>query len=423
MRGGKLMNHRIIFHVDVNSAFLSWNAVYALQHGAKVDLRKLPSIVGGNQATRHGIVLAKSIPAKKYGIQTGEPVVSARRKCPNLVVSPPDYLLYMKCSQSMIEILKEYSDKIQIFSIDECFIDMTCMQRLLGRDYHKIATEIKDRIKNELGFTVSVGISTNKLLAKMGSDLQKPDAVVTLFPEEVKEKMWPLPVRDLYMCGKATEKKLHSMGIYTIGDLARTEPEYLKYKLKSWGEMLYNFAHGIEDSEVNPNGSIPYIKSIGNSCTIHFDVEDYDTAHKVLLSLVETVGMRLRHGNFCCRLIQVSIKTNELISYSHQRKFEVPTDCTNAIYEEACRLFDNAWKGEPIRHLGVRVSELCGNDFIQLSLFDKDWQKHRLIDRAIDEIRMKYGSYSVYRASFLHSRLAPLQGGIVEDFPVMSSIL
>ncbi|NMB97377.1 MAG: DNA polymerase IV [Clostridiaceae bacterium] len=417
------MNRRIIFHVDVNSAFLSWSSVYALQHGCKVDFRTVPAIVGGNQATRHGIVLAKSIPAKKYGIQTGEPIVDARRKCPALVVIPPDYILYMKCSEAMIKILKEYSDQIQIFSIDECFIDMTCMQKLLGGDYNRIATEIKDRIKNELGFTVSIGISTNKLLAKMGSDLQKPDAVVTLFPEEIKKKMWPLPVRDLYMCGKATEKKLHGMGIYTIGDLAQTEPEYLKYKLKSWGEMLYNFAHGIENSQVNPNGSIPYIKGIGNSCTIHFDVEDYETAHKVLLSLVETVGMRLRRGNFCCRLVQVSIKTNKLTSYSHQRKFEVPTDCTNAIYEEVCRLFDNAWKGEPIRHLGVRVSELCGNDFIQLSLFDKNWEKHRLIDRAIDEIRMKYGSHSVFRAGFLYSGLAPLQGGIVEDFPVMSSIL
>ena len=180
------MNRRIIFHIDVNSAFLSWNAVYALQHGAKVDLRELPSIVGGNQATRHGIVLAKSIPAKKYGIQTGEPIVSALKKCPNLIVTPPDYLLYMKCSEAMLEILREYSDKVQIFSIDECFMDMTCMHSLLGGDYKKIAEEIKNRIKNELGFTVSIGISTNKLLAKMGSDLEKPDAVVTLFPEEKK---------------------------------------------------------------------------------------------------------------------------------------------------------------------------------------------------------------------------------------------
>mgnify|MGYP000939944379 CR=1 FL=1 len=417
------MDNRIIFHIDANSAFLSWSAVHALQHGAKVDLREIPSIVGGNQATRHGIVLAKSIPAKKYGIQTGEPVIDAKRKCPKLIVIPPDYCLYMKCSGAMIEIFKGYSDQVQVFSIDECFIDMSNMKKLLGGDYIKIATEIKDRVRNELGFTVSIGISTNKLLAKMGSDLKKPDAVVTLFPEEIEEKMWCLPVRDLYMCGEATEKKLHGMGIYTIGNLAQAEPEFVKYKLKSLGEMLLSFANGIENSQVKTNGAIPYVKGIGNSCTIHFDVEDHDTAHKVILSLVETVGMRLRHGHFCCRLIQVSIKTNELISYSHQRKFEVPTDCTNAIYEKACKLFDNVWKGEPIRRLGVRVSELCGDDFVQLSFFDKNWEKQRLIDKAVDEIRMKHGSLSVYRAGFLHSRLAPLQGGITEDFPIMTSIL
>jgi DNA polymerase-4 len=296
------------------------------------------------------------------------------------------------------------------------------MERILGEPI-QTAYVIKDRIKKELGFTVSIGISSNKLLAKMASDLKKPDAVTTLFTDEIPSKMWKLDVRDLYMVGQATEAKLTRMGIFTIGDLARTEIEFLKYKFKSWGEVLWCFANGIEESPVKPDGAIPYIKGIGNSCTIHFDVEDKETAHKVLLSLVETVGMRLRHGNFCCRLVQVSIKTNELRSYSHQRKFLVPTDCTNAIYEEACRLFDVAWKGEPIRHLGVRVSELCGNDFVQLSLLENNYEKQRLVDKAVDGIRLKYGSYSVFRAGFLHSRLSPLQGGIVEEFPIMTSIL
>lgn len=417
------MKDRIIFHIDANSAYLSWSAVYALQHGASIDYRDIPSVVGGNQATRHGIVLAKSIPSKKYGIQTGEPIVDAKNKCPNLVIIPPDYYVYMKCSSAMIDILREYCDQIQVFSIDECFCDMTGMQRLLGDNYVKIATEIKDRIKTELGFTVSIGISTNKLLAKMGSELKKPDGVSTLYPEEIKGKLWPLPIRELYMCGAATEKKMHQLGIFTVGDLARTEPELLKYKLKSWGVMLYNFAHGIEESQVKLGGAVPYIKGIGNSCTIHFDVEEKETAHKVLLSLVETVGMRLRHGEFSCRLVQVSIKTNELISYSHQRKFLVPTDCTNEIYKEACRLFDHAWKGEPIRHLGVRVSELCGNDFIQLSFLQENHEKQRKVDRAVDKIRLKYGPATVIRSTFLWSRLSALQGGIVEDFPVMSSIL
>jgi len=416
------MGERIIFHIDANSAFLSWSAVNALQHGATVDYREIPSIVGGNQATRHGIVLAKSIPAKKYGIQTGEPVIQAKQKCPGLLVLPPEYFVYMKCSSAMIDIIRDHSDTIQVFSIDEVFVDYTCMEKLLG-DPVETAHQLKDRIKKELGFTVSVGISSNKLLAKMASDLKKPDAVTTLFKDEIPTKMWGLDVRDLYMVGQATEAKLKRMGIYTIGDLANTEIEFLKYKFKSWGEVLWCFANGIEDSPVKPDGAIPYIKGIGNSCTIHFDVEDRETAHKVLLSLVETVGMRLRNGKFCCRLVQVSIKTNELRSYSHQHKFFVPTDCTNAIYKEACRLFDAMWKGEPIRHLGVRVSELCGNDFVQLSLLENSFEKQRLIDLAVDDIRLKYGSHSVFRAGFLHSRLAPMQGGIVEDFPIMTSIL
>jgi len=416
------MGERIIFHIDANSAFLSWSAVNALQHGATVDYREIPSIVGGNQATRHGIVLAKSIPAKKYGIQTGEPVIQAKQKCPGLLVLPPEYFVYMKCSSAMIDIIRDHSDTIQVFSIDEVFVDYTCMEKLLG-DPVETAHQLKDRIKKELGFTVSVGISSNKLLAKMASDLKKPDAVTTLFKDEIPTKMWGLDVRDLYMVGQATEAKLKRMGIYTIGDLANTEIEFLKYKFKSWGEVLWCFANGIEDSPVKPDGAIPYIKGIGNSCTIHFDVEDRETAHKVLLSLVETVGMRLRNGKFCCRLVQVSIKTNELRAYSHQHKFFVPTDCTNAIYKEACRLFDAMWKGEPIRHLGVRVSELCGNDFVQLSLLENSFEKQRLIDLAVDDIRLKYGSHSVFRAGFLHSRLAPMQGGIVEDFPIMTSIL
>ena len=323
----------------------------------------------------------------------------------------------------MIDILKEYCDQVQVFSIDECFLDMSNMERLLGNDYVKIATEMKDRIKAELGFTVSIGISSNKLLAKQAGEFKKPDGVSTCFHEEIAQKLWPLPIRELYMCGAATEEKLHRMGIYTIGDLAKSDIEWVKYKLKSWGEMLYCFAHGVEDSPVKPNGAIPYIKGIGNSCTIHFDVEDKETAHRVLLSLVETVGMRLRHGGFCCRLVQVSIKTSELKSYSHQRKFFVPTDCTTSIYEESCRLFDVMWKGEPIRHLGVRVSELHGNDFIQLSLLEDNREKKRQVDKTVDRIRLKFGSYSVIRAGFLHTRLAPLQGGVVEEFPIMTSIL
>jgi phosphoglycerol geranylgeranyltransferase len=224
-------NKRLIFHIDVNSAYLSWEAVYRLQQGAEIDLRTIPSVVGGDVESRHGIVLTKSIPAKKYGIQTGETLFTARQKCPDLVVVPPHYELYMLCSNAMVNILKEYTPTIQRYSVDECFLDFTSMENFY-EDPVELAYTIKDRIRNELGFTASVGISNNKLLAKMGSDIKKPDAVITLFPIEIKDKMWPLPVEDLFMVGRATLTKLHNLNIFTIGDLANFDLKILKEKLK-----------------------------------------------------------------------------------------------------------------------------------------------------------------------------------------------
>lgn len=414
---------RTIFHIDVNSAFLSFEAVYRLQHGDRVDLREIPSAVAGSQATRHGIILAKSIPTKKYGIKTGEAVWQAKQKCPGLVLVPPNYALYICCHSALIDLVKNYSDRVQVFSVDECFLDMTGM-KLLG-DPITVANEIRERIKQELGFTVSIGVSSNKLLAKMGSDLKKPDAVTTLYPHEIKDKMWPLPVEEMYMVGRATAPKLRRLGIYTIGELARFDINLLKHTFKSWGVLLWNYANGIEDSEISSSGSSA-IKSIGNSTTIHFDVDDRITAHHVLLSLVETVGMRLRHSGFCASVIAVSIRRAEDLGfYSHQMTLQTPTDCTNAIYECCKRLFDECWKGEPIRHLGVRVSQLSSADYVQLSMFEKDWEEQRRIDRAVDSIRMRFGPGAVIRSNFLWSRLAPLQGGLSEDasYPVMTNIL
>ncbi|HHY82368.1 MAG TPA: DNA polymerase IV [Clostridiales bacterium] len=414
---------KLIFHVDVNSAFLSFEAVYRLQHGAKVDLRDIPSAVAGSQATRHGIILAKSAPTKKYGVKTGEAVWEAKRKCPHLVTIPPNYALYMCCHHSLVELLKSFTDKVQVFSIDECFMDMSGI--IEESQSIEAANKVRECIKKELGFTVSIGISTNKLLAKMASDLKKPDAVSTLFPPEIPEKMWPLPVEELYMVGRATSYKLRKMGIDTIGSLANCDPELLKYKFKSWGELIWNYANGIEDSPVSLS-SREVIKGMGNSTTIHFDVEDKETAYQVLLSLVETVGMRLRFEGLCCRVISVSIKRAEdLTLYSHQLKIQSPIDSTTAIYGYCKQLFDEAWKGEPIRHLGVRVSDLSPASNVQLSMFERDWEKQKKVDRAVDQIRMKFGPGSIFRSNFLWSGLAPLEGGLSDDasYPVMTSIL
>jgi len=414
---------KLIFQIDVNSAYLSWEAAYRLQHGEKIDLRTIPSVVGGDEASRHGIVLTKSIPAKKFYIHTGETLHSARTKCPDLVVVPPRYWLYMQCSSAMNELLKEYTPQIQRFSVDESFLDFSNMEHLYP-DYIELAQIIKERIKAELGFTVNIGISNNKLLAKVASDFKKPDNIHTLFPGEIKEKMWPLPVEELFMVGRATAPKLNKLNIFTIGDLATYDLSILKYKLKSHGVVIWNYANGIDNSEVRKSNFIE-MKGIGNSTTIAFDVEDKETAYKVLLSLCETVAMRLRDSQNCCSVVSVSIRGSDLIFYSRQKKLLVPTDSTRKIYEVACYLFDDAWKGNPIRHLGIHITDFCGNEFYQYSLLDTfNYEKDRKINKTIDEIRMKYGSKAIERSCFLHSGLPSMCGGIGEDdYPLMSSIL
>jgi DNA polymerase IV len=414
---------RVIFHIDVNSAYLSWTATHMLQQGEILDIREIPSIVGGDPVTRHGIVLAKSIPAKKFKIQTGETVYAALQKCPDLYIAPPKYDLYMKCSNAMVGIFREYTPNIQRFSVDECFLDFTNMENLYP-DYLELAHEIRERIKKELGFTVSIGVSNNKLLAKVASDLKKPDAVITLFPAEIRTKMWPLPVEDLFMVGRATLPKLHNLNIFTIGDLANCDLKLLKEKLKSHGQMIWNYANGIEFSEVRKSNHID-VKGMGNSTTIPFDVTKREEAHKVILALSETVGMRLRDSGNCCSLISVHYRTSEFYNVGRQRKIYYYTDSTKKIASVAYELFDELWKGEPLRHIGVRVSELSTNEFCQITLFEeKNNAKNSALDKTIDNIRLRFGSKSVIRCSFLHSGIKPLMGGVQEDdYQLMSSIL
>lgn len=414
---------RLIFHIDVNSAYLSWEATYRLQQGDSIDLREIPSVVGGDEASRHGIVLAKSIPAKRYSIQTGETLFNARLKCPEVIIVPPRYWVYMQCSSAMHEILQEYTPQIQRFSIDESFLDFSNMEHLYS-DYMELAETIRERIKRVLGFTVNIGISNNKLLAKVASDLKKPDRIHTLFLHEIEEKMWPLPVEDLFMVGRATALKLHKININTIGDLANYDVEILRNIFKSHGQLIWNYANGIDNSEVRKSNYIE-MKGIGNSTTIAFDVEDKDTAHKVLLSLCETVGMRLRDSHNCCNVVAVNIRGSDLISYSRQKKLSTATDSTRKIYEVACTLFDNVWKGNPIRHLGVHITDFCNNDFYQYTLLDSfNYDKDSKLNKAVDEIRLKYGHKAIFRSCFLQSGLSSMCGGVgEEEYPLMSSML
>ena len=390
---------RIIFHIDVNSAFLSWTAVERLNKGEPIDLREIPSIVGGDSETRHGIVLAKSTPAKKYGIVTGEPIAMALRKCPELVCVPPDFPLYARNSRRMFEILSHYSDRIEQFSIDEGFLEYSGMEKLLGPPL-ETAEMIRQRIKKELGFTVNIGVSCNKILAKMAGELEKPDKLITLFPEEIEEKLWPLPVEDLFMVGRRTSPRLREMGIRTIGELANFPLPLLEKEFKSFGRMLHAYANGIDDSPVVPESEATELKSIGNSTTTSFDVEDRETAYKILLALSETVSMRLRGHKLCAQEIAVTLKSSDFKVYSHQKQLVNAVDCTNAVYETAKEIFDEVWKKEPLRLLGVRAGKLCAEDCVQLSFLEEDWSKQKKADAAMDAIRLKYGKNTVRRSTF-----------------------
>lgn len=416
---------RYIFHIDVNSAYLSWTAAHRLQQGSDIDLRDVPSVVGGSEKSRHGIVLAKSIPAKQFGIHTGEPLVNARRKCPGLITVPPDYSLYMKASLATLEIIRGYSPKVQQFSVDECFMDYY-QNTPEAADPVTLAHRIKDHIQDELGFTVNIGISQNKILAKMASDFSKPNRVHTLFSYEIAEKMWPLPVSDLFMVGRRTAKKLYDLGITTIGQLAGADTDLLYQHFKSYAYLIQSYANGIDDSPIRASNH-EVVKGMGNSTTVKFDVTSKEEAYQVLLSLAESVGMRLRAADMCAGLVAISIVSTEFGHKSHQHKLDVAMNSTSYIHKIAKMLFDSLWDHTPIRKLGLRVSDLHTNDYVQLSLFENhDFVKDKDVDRAVDSIRGRYGLAAIQRASFLHSGLRPVTGGTSEDesdYPVMTSIL
>ena len=388
---------RVIFHVDVNSAFLSWEACYRIHHlGGTQDLRNLVSAVGGDQEKRHGIILAKSIPAKQYKIQTGETVVSAKQKCPGLILVPPNYDLYNRSSKAMLKLLGEYSDRIEQYSIDECFLDMTgCCT-----DPIQTAYEIKDRVRRELGFTVNIGVSENKLLAKMASDFEKPDRVHTLWRSEIKEKMWSLPVGDLFYVGHSSQQRLRNLGIFTIGELAAMDPAILRSFMKSQGVLIWQYANGIDESEVI--NVPPPAKGYGNSLTTPRDVTDREIVKQYLLSLAETVSARLRADGVKIGVVSISLRDWNLQFCGHQITLSVPTDLTLEIYEAACKCFDELWDGTPLRHLGIHTSRVSTDSCRQIQMFERiDYEKVHKMEAAVDGIRRRYGADSIKRACFL----------------------
>lgn len=393
---------RLIFHIDVNSAFLSWESARRVKQGLQ-DLRDIPACIGGDPKKRTGIVVAKSIPAKKYGIQTGEPMAMAIRKCPEHVIVKSDFELYIKCSRAFKEICASYAPVMESFSIDEVFLDMTGTS-LIYPDPIQTAHEIKDKIKNELGFTVNVGISTNKLLAKMASDFEKPDKVHTLFPNEIPVKMWPLPVRDLLFLGKASEKKLTEAGMYTIGDMAHARETEIQVLLgKKAGHQLYRYACGIDDSPVKAQPE--EAKGFSVETTFNDDIVSVDQVLPILLEQCDVVATRMRRKGKKCISVSVTFRTLDFKNKSHQTTLPNATDTTDEIYKKAKKLFTESWKGEPLRLIGVALTNLTDESFEQLSLFEDNEKKerNRKLDATMDAIRQKFGNDKITRASIMNS--------------------
>ncbi|MDD4298557.1 MAG: DNA polymerase IV [Bacilli bacterium] len=381
---------RIFFHIDVNNAFLSWSAVDLLVTGYKIDIRTIDAVIGGDESKRAGIVLAKSQGAKKKGIITGEPLYTARKKCPGVKVYPPKYNLYQKMSNSLFELLSKYTPDIEIFSIDECFIDYGKVKKLYG-DELAFAEKLKDKIQTSLGFTVNIGIGNNKLCAKMASDFLKPNMIHTLFDNEIKNKMWPLAIDRLFGVGKKTSAKLKGLGINTIGDLALVDPDKLRPYFKNQTNNLIDIANGIDASSVVIDRGES--KGISNSTTLEHDLKTKEEIYKVLHVISENLALALRKQNRYASVVVVILKDCYFKTYSHQQKLKNATNITDEIFEMSKKLLDEMWTFEPIRLVGIRLDNLVTEVNYQMSLFESfdDRIKHNTLDKTIDELKSKYG--------------------------------
>ena len=375
------MKEKVIFHIDINNAFLSWTAVKLLNEGYDKDIRTIPSIIGGDEDKRHGIVLAKSPVAKKLGIKTAETIYSARKKCPNLDVFPPDMEYYHEMSNKFFKHLEKYTPNIEVLSVDECFMDMS-NSSLLYNDLVMLAYKIKDEVYTLYGFTVNIGISSSKICAKMGSDMEKPNKVHTLFLYEIERKMWPLPVGDLYMVGKHAAEKLNSLGIKTIGELANTDKDFLVKHFGKHGTTMKNYANGISE-----------------------DLSTYSEEKNKLLQIlyrqVDNLSKDLRKQKLYTNTIAITYKTSDFISYSKQMTLSTVTNSTEEISKYIANLLDQSWNNEKLRNIGVRFSNLTDKKQKQISIFSNNNQEEKTdtVQETMDKINDKYGSSIIRQAN------------------------
>lgn len=390
---------KIYFHIDVNNAFLSWEAIYLMQNGEKTDIRNIESAVAGDPKKRTGVILAKSTKAKAMGVKTGEAIFQAKNKCPNLVLFPPHHEFYNLQSKKMKKLLENYSDIVEPYSVDEYFIEYI---PVLG-SYMDVAVEIQNKIFNELGFTVNIGISDTKYLAKIASDFEKPNKIHTLFKCEIKEKLWPLKIDDMFLLGPKSAKKLREIGINTIGKLANTNIEILKNHLKSHGEELYNFAWGMDIDEKHERKEIP--KSVSHSKTSSYDLTDLDEIYNFILDIVNATCIRLRHEKMRTKNISVTLKTNNFDIYSSSVTLDSSTDSTTEIFKICKRIFNDMYKKQPLRLIGVNLCCLEEATLSQLNLFDSANEKSCKVDKTVDSLLDKFNDNGlITRGSLIKSK-------------------
>lgn len=392
---------RIIMHIDVNNAFLSWTALELLEKGYKEDIREIEAIIGGDESRRAGIVLAKSTPAKKKGVVTAETIYSAKRKCPNLKIFPPNHEMYKRKSTELFNLLSKYTPDIEVASIDECYLDYTKVKNLYG-DELEFAKKLQKQIKDDLGFTVNIGIANNKLCAKMASDFSKPYKIHTLYKHEIKEKMHPLDIRDLFGVGKQTAEKLKELRIRTIGDLAKEEEYNLRRIFKNQAKHLIEIANGIDDSEVDSSRIEP--KGISHEITLKEDITSKKELFEKLSILSEMVAKRLRKEEKYANVLCVILKDNKFRRYSHQKKLKNPISSYNEIFKYSKEILSEFYQGEPIRLIGIRLDDLKETRKIQVSLFDESPKHDEKLDKLMDEINNKYGKDIIKRASHIEKK-------------------
>lgn len=406
---------RVILHSDMNNFYAS------VECAQNSSLKGKPLAVLGDPEARHGIVLAKNYEAKKFNIQTGDTMWQAQKKCPEIVFVPPHYNLYMKYSKAAKEIYSEYTEKIEPYGLDENWLDVT-QSRLIFGNGKEIADNLRKRIKSELGITASIGVSFNKIFAKLGSDLKKPDATTVINSTDFKEKIWPLPVSDLLYVGRSTCRKLKSKGINTIGELAGCSPEWLEKMFGKPGIKLWQSANGLDRSPVSDTGEKSIIKSVGNGMTTPRDIITDEDIKITLMILSESVSSRLREQGFVCQTVQIGVRDNEFYSYERQGKLDIPNRTAKSIFQKAYSLYNQNPSQKPIRSLTVRACSLIPMDFVQLSFFDDTagLDRQESMESAVDELKNRFGKFVIQKAIMLTdpklSNISPKDDHITNPF-------